>query len=435
MKLTASWTFRAIFLLPLINGALLSAPLERSVSTSRQFIIYGANAPLRGAVSDLAEQTKTNLLGVLQQRDHWKTPVIINLQFPQANLPEIPPAALYFSQTGFGLKLQLDLTIAADVDPLAIRRQLLRAVLLELIYRTQPDIAPGTAYVQPPDWLLEGLLAMAPAQERASLVEAAAASGGSTKIMPLEKFLRQKPGQLDSPGQLLYRAYSLALLQLLVDDTNGRSRLGRYIDNLSHASNDPLADLKAHFPVLAGADDIDRVWKSTVAKLGSAHSHQLLTFAETQRKLNELLLLKDPDAAGSPEASQLEDFTQVKASPAQKVVLKRLSQELLLLAASANPTLRPIVTEYQKIAQLLAAGKRNGLATRIAHLKIARAKLTARMNKIDDYMNWFEATQSKTRSGAFADYLRAASETAEAQPRRHDPLSVYLDALEGQFQE
>lgn len=433
MKLTARWTFRAIFLLPLINGSLLSAPLERSVSTSRQFIIYGANTLLRGAVSDLAEQTKTNLLGVLQQRDQWKTPIIINLQFPQANLPEIPPAALYFSQTGFGLKLQLDLTIAADVNPLAIRRELLRTVLLELIYRNQPDIRPGTAYAQPPDWLLDGLLAMAPEQERAPLVEAAATSGGSTKIMPLEKFLRQKPGQLDSPAQLLYRAYSLALLQLLVDDTNGRSRLGRYIDNLSRASNDPLADLKAQFPALAGADDIDRVWKSSVARLGSAHSHQLLTFAETQRKLDELLIVKAPDTAGLPKTFRLEDFTQVKTSPAQKVVINRLSQDLLLLAASANPIMRPIMTEYQKIAQLLAAGKRHGLAARIAHLKITRDKLSARMNSIDDYMNWFEATQSNTRSGAFADYLRAAERTAP-EPRRHDALSVYLDALEEQFQ-
>jgi hypothetical protein len=434
MKLTPRWIYRAIFLLPLINSSLLSAPLERSVSTSRQFIIYGANAPVRGAVSDLAEQTKINLLGVLQQRDQWKTPIIINLQFPQANLPEIPPAAFYFSQTGFGLKLQLDLTIAADVNPLAIRRELLRAVILELIYRNQPDIAPGTRYAQPPDWLLEGLLAMAPGQDKAPLVEAAATSSGPTKIMPLEKFLRQKPGQLDSPGQLLYRAYSLALIQLLVDDTNGRSQLGRYIESLSRASNDPLADLKAQFPALA-RDDIDRVWRASVARLGSAHSHQLLTFAETQRKLDDLLLVKTPDAVGLPKTSRLEDFTHVKISPTQKVVLNGLSQELLLLAASANPIMRPIVTEYQKIAQRLAAGKRNGLAGRIAHLKTVRAKLSARMDKIDDYMNWFEATQSDTRSGAFAEYLRAASETAEPQPRRRDALSVYLDVLEGQFQD
>jgi len=56
------------------------------------------------------------------------------------------------------------------------------------------------------------------------------------------------------------------------------------------------------------------------------------------------------------------------------------------------------------------------------------------MTEIDDYMNWFEATQSKTRSGAFADYLKAVQGRNEARPRRRDALSVYLDAMEEQFQ-
>ena len=32
--------------------------------------------------------------------DNWKTPIVINLEFPQANLPDVPSRALYFSQTG-----------------------------------------------------------------------------------------------------------------------------------------------------------------------------------------------------------------------------------------------------------------------------------------------------------------------------------------------
>src|SRR5213075_2065540 len=87
------------------------AQSEHSTSPSRQFLIYGADAKVRGAISGLAEQTKTNLLGLLRQRDDWKTPIVVNLQSQQSNLPELPPADLRFSQTGFGIKLQLDLTI------------------------------------------------------------------------------------------------------------------------------------------------------------------------------------------------------------------------------------------------------------------------------------------------------------------------------------
>src|SRR5205823_13285657 len=205
---------RAIFILLSIlvsSQSLRAAPPARSVSPSHQFIIYGANVTLRGAVSELAEQTKANLLALLRRPDRWKTPIVVNLQSAQANLPEFPPAALRFSQTGFGLKLQLDLTIGESIDAALVELELLRAILLEMIYRSKPDVAPGTAFVEPPDWLLEGVLAITPGRDPRPLVEALSVS---TKRMPLEEFLRQRPVLLDSPGRLLYRAYSLSLLRL-----------------------------------------------------------------------------------------------------------------------------------------------------------------------------------------------------------------------------
>jgi hypothetical protein len=56
------------------------------------------------------------------------------------------------------------------------------------------------------------------------------------------------------------------------------------------------------------------------------------------------------------------------------------------------------------------------------------------MGDIDDYMNWFEATQMENQSGAFSDYLKAANQSQVSMPRRRDPLSVYLDALEDQIE-
>jgi hypothetical protein len=430
---------RAIFLLSIFAcQSLRAASPEHSVSPSRQFIIYGANASLRGAVSQVAEQTKTNLLAILRQPDRWKTPIVVNLQSPQANLPEIPPAEMRFSQTGFGLKLQLDLTIAQNADASLVERELLRAILLEMIYRRELDIAPGTVYVEPPDWLLDGVLALTRGRDPRQLVEALAASG---KIMPLEEFLQQRPALLDSPGRLPYRAYSFAFVQLLVDGMDGPAQLARYIDNLSRASNDPLADLKAQFPLLRG--DLKETWRSTVTRLSTTQEYQLLTFAETDHRLSELLRLKidnqvgaiDPFDFRSGQALNrpltLNDLLERKMSLAETAAVHRLSQDFLLLATRANPVMRPIVREYQQIAALLASGKRRKLPERLARLKTTRSRLAARMSDIDDYMNWFEATQSKAKSEVFADYLRAASEPQTAPSRRRDALSVYLDSLEG----
>jgi hypothetical protein len=47
-------------------------------------------------------------------------PIVVNVQYPRANLPNAPRVALYFNQTGFGLKIQLDLVIGSDVSGSAV---------------------------------------------------------------------------------------------------------------------------------------------------------------------------------------------------------------------------------------------------------------------------------------------------------------------------
>jgi hypothetical protein len=416
----------AIFLLSIFAFQSLQAALpQRSVSPSQQFIIYGADATLRGAVSDLAEQTKASLLALLRQRDRWKMPIVVNLQWQQANLPEIPPAELRFSQTGVGLKLQLDLTIAENLDASLMERELLRAILMEMIYRKEPDVPPGTVLVEPPDWLLDGVLGCNPGRDRGPLIEALSLSD---KKMSLVEFLGKRPALLDSAGRTLYRAYSFALVRLLVDGPDGPSRLARYIENLSNASNDPLADLKVRFPFLSG--DVEKTWRSNVARLDVAQSYDLLTFAESEQRLDELLRAEVP---GTGKPLDLSGLARQKASAAEKAVLNQLGQALLLFVGQANPVLRPVAREYREIAALLARGKRRGIAKRLARLLTTRNRLAVRMNDIDDYMNWFEATQMTSGSGAFAGYLRAADEPQTPEPRRRDPLSVYLDALEDQL--
>jgi hypothetical protein len=402
-----------------------------SVSPSRQFVIYGADAALRGTISELAEQTKINLLALLRQRDEWKTAVIINLQPQQANLPEIPPTDLRVSQTGFGAKLQLDLTVCQNLDGSLIERQLLRGILLEMIYRNEGDLAPGATLVEPPDWLVEGALALTPGREREVVV---AALSATDKGKSLEEFLGQRFDLLDSAGRMLYRAYSIALVQLLLDE-GGRACLAQYIANLSHASNDPVADLKARFPQLR--EDLETKWRSTVARLGKHQTYQLLTFAESDRRLDELLQIKISDGSRNreqPKTVDLSELARRKASRDEKAAVNQLSKALLLLIGTAHPVLRPVAREYQQIAALLARGKRRGIAKRLSHLDGTRKELAARIGEIDDYMNWFEATQMERESGVFNDYLKAASQSEVSAPRRRDPLSVYLDALADHFE-
>jgi hypothetical protein len=408
---------------------LSAAQPDRSISPSREFVIYGADPKLRGAVSGLAEQTKSNLLTLLRQRDDWKTPVIVNLQPQQANVPEIPPADLRFSQTGFGVKLQLDLTISKNLDVSLVERELLRAILLEMIYRNQPHISPGAILVEPPDWLIYGVLALSPGRERSPLIEALS---DTDKPLSLERFLGQRPRVLDSTGRILYRAYSFAFVQMLLDEKKGAARLAQYIDHLSDSSNDPLADLEAQFPLLA--DNAEGVWQQAVTRLKSIQTFRLLTFGESDRRLNDLLQIKIAEPNKPVKPVRLDELALHKASTSEKMALDQLRRDLMFFVPQANPVLRPIAREYQEIAALLVRGKRRGIAKRLTRLEFTREQLTSRMSDIDDYMNWFEATQMKTGSGNFTGYLKAADQSRLPPRKRSDPLSIYVDAVEDQFE-
>ena len=417
--------FFAIAHCPLIYGA----QPEHSTSPSRQFIIYGADAKIRGAISGLAEQTKTNFLGLLRQRDDWKTPIVINLQSQQANAPEIPPADLRFSQTGFGIKLQLDLTLSKGVDVSLVERELLRAILLEMIYRNQPHIATGALLVEPPDWLVDGALALTPGRDRSPFVDAIT---NNEKPLPLAKFLGQRLGFVDSSGRALYRAYSFAFLQMLLEPKTGGTQLAKYIDHLSDASNDPLEDLKAQFPSLG--DDAEKTWQLALNRLKNLQSFRLLTFAESEQRLSELLTLRIAEPKQGVKLVRLEELAQHKLTAIEKMALDQLKRDLMFVVPQINPVLRPIGREYQEIVALLIRGKRKAVMKRLSRLDLTRQQLASRMTEIDDYMNWFEATQMNSGSGNFTGYLKAVDQSQGPAPRRHDPLSVYVDALEDQFE-
>jgi len=399
-----------------------SDPVERSVSPSGQFVIYGADPAWRGAISTLAERTKTNLLAVLRRRDQWKITAVVNLQARAANVPEIPSVALRFSQTGGGLKLQLDLIISQEMKAEAVEREIMGLILLDMIYRSQSRIAPGEFYVQPPGWLIDGLLMLAPDRDRSSVASALLASD---QVISLEDFLKQRRELLDPAGRSLYRAYSFVLIELLAAHP---TELAHYIDTLAPSSNDPLADLRKSFTQLAGSG-FESIWNSQIVAVKHSSERELLSFSQSDDKFDVLLRKKFTAANGREESLSFEDLSRSNPTPKQRRELKNFGRALLLLATRVNPALHPIVQEYQQLADQLALGKNHGVANKLASLQTLRKRLSARMTEIDDYMNWYEAIQPRTESGLFEN--EAAVKTMGF--RRRDAFTVYLDAMESQF--
>ena len=426
MTLPAGRIFLAPFLARLIaaSGLYGFEFAERSVSPSGQFVIYGADAGSRGAVSALAERAKTNLLSLLKESDGWKIAIVINLQMRAVNVPEMPATTFRFSQTETGPKFQVDLTLSQKITPAGIERELVQVILIEMIYRDQTRISAGDVFVEPPSWLIDGLIESGQNRDRASLAACLLIPAGPPT---LAEFLNQCPETFDSTGRQLHRAYSFVLVQMLLDTPTGASRLGRYLENLASAPNDPLADLQASFPEMS---DLENAWKVKMAELTASLERQLLTFSQTDEKLKELLnapLWNDRDRPVS-----FENIALVKPNAGQRTALREFSRKLLLLATRANPVLRPVIQDYQQIADQLALGRTRGLAKRLTELKSSRAQISARMNDVDDYLNWFEAAKMQRPSGMFEDSVDTADRDSP-KPKRRDALSIYLDAMELEF--
>jgi hypothetical protein len=431
--------FRVLLWGLLLAGcAAYAGPLDvprRSVSLSRQFVVYCDDLALRLALSSFAEETKASVLGALGQPDHWVAPIVITARPQETNRPLVPPAEVTLFEVEGGFKVEMVVKIGADPRDIRLEQQITRAVLLEFAYRDSPSaVKGGRAYLDPPPWLIEGFVQMRVSRENgldASLFQALI---DGQKLLPLEAFLAQKPEHLDSTSFKLYGFYSMSLVQLLSEMPDGRAAMALLLKELP-AGEDPNEALKKRFPALAGSEQsVEKWWALGVARLAAANRYKGLSIAETELRLNSLLTLQiTPAKSDSPKQFALADFKQYLKHPQARPALKSLTVQLTALGASAHPLFRPIVAEYQRLTTDLARGKTGRVKERLAAAARYRELVLHRMNEIADYMNWFEATQSTTRSTAFDAYLKAAREPLTASSPRGDAISQYLDEMVLQF--
>jgi hypothetical protein len=195
-----------------------------------------------------------------------------------------------------------------------------------------------------------------------------------------------------------------------------------------------MAELRSHFPGLFESDSADATWKKQIARLASDQPYHLLSSAETERRLDEILRLRIVDRSGE-KTYQLTEFPIFLKQKPAKGRLESLAQELRVLATRAHPVYAPIVAGYAEASALLLRGKTLDVPSRLERLQNSRKAIASQLRGIDDYLNWFEATSLSGPSGEFADYLKAAKRAAQPERKKRDPISVYLDALETQFEQ
>ncbi len=460
-------------------------PLRRSVSATRQFVVYAHDGARRAALSQAAEETKAALLRLLDLRDDWRLPIVLHLVRPIPGLPgEIRPSRLALAQTGTGLKVQLDLRLGggsagADAGAALVRPrdEIVRALLLEIAYRDRPELPAGRAFQLPPPWLVEGCAAavenaalagetpaaVSSPETRSAMRVAATTLSSSAGGLSVESFLSRDPAELDSASRGLYRACAFGLVHLLTHEVSeGRAGLTAFLRALPSAQGDAqtgFAALRWGFPSLGDAPgDLQRRLSAVLTRLSAGQgAFEIFGLEETERRLAALL-----EPSHAPMAAPAGDKTKKTPAPvpggSQDRVYsleefpkflkpgRRHTREnaarlgntraaLLALVAQAHPAYREIVAGYEAVVANLSRGAFDGAAARLRALAAARAEARTRQEAVADYLNWFEATQLNTPSGAFEPYFQMGRNLRQLAPRgrRTDTISTYLDGIEHEF--
>lgn len=406
------------------------SPLPRTISASQQFVIYEDARIARSRLAQRAEDLKKEWLGAIRQIDDWHHPIVIYVH-PEPRSRRARVETQVYESDGGALKIQVDVNDRAALGGTELDMEILRAVLLEAIYRDIP-LKAGRSFVQPPAWLISGLWeALRSRQEGVAsglyrhLIE-------QGNVLELEAFLKQRPEMLDATSRAIYRAESLALLRALLDVPDGGGKLAGYVTGLSRYGPTDTGALLAAFPDFnRSSRELTKRWILNLARGSAADRIKPMRVEESDKQLVALLDFREPADRKNPAAGLVAGPNAMPlAARAEggRFVMQEKVEQLLRLEMRVHPLYRPVVEEYRLLATELARKPKKNLSARLAKIDQFRVLLVRHSGGISDYMNWFEASRLDTPSGEFAEIIEPDGGPI-GWGKRSDDISRYLDGI------
>jgi hypothetical protein len=422
--------------LPLIGICLLvvaAAPaaqegllVGRSTSASGQFVIYSKDAIRRTMIAQRADEVRVRWLKKIGSNGDLREPIIIQ---ELIGAPRPRDAAnvqtRVFEGDGGVMKVQTDIFDASVLRGQILDAELYRALGLSWIYRNRPPKA-GKAFHGPPDWMIEGLVEEQRVKENGPQGGIYATLLQSDRPPRIEEFLKTKPELLEATSLTLYRTQALALLSVLEQLPEGPNGMVALLDSLP--DRDIKALLAAYPSLQNDPTRLGKLWTLAIARSASPKSIDPYSVGETKRALQELLDISTPADPKRPDKGNITGAAALPALARTKggsYLMRQKSAELMTLQFRAHPLLRSIVEEYYKITCLLAAKPKKNVDKQIEETGKIFDLLLQRTGQVDDYLNWFEATQLETLSENFVEVTSPAK-----TPKRTDPITLHLDAIE-----
>ncbi|MEZ0255756.1 MAG: hypothetical protein ACAI37_10800, partial [Chthoniobacter sp.] len=373
---------------------------QQSVSRSKQFVVFSSDIRLRQRVASYADDLTGDVKQLLGGIGVGKTPIVITIERAATADGPAPQPVLRLVDTAGGQKIEIDIKIGADPAAVNLQKLILRALLLEYAYRGIP-VPGGSSYVEAPWWVVEGLIEIERRRDAGIDSDLFRRLVETNHLPPIENFLLEKPEELGPTALAVDRALAMGLLQMLVEQSDGHVNLAHFIRDWPQSNGDPMALLAKEFPTVASnPQTLQKWWTVNLARYAAADRYEGLTVADTDKALEGLLQVELViNKKGEKRTFAVSDYKEFVKLPGYKATLGDRHTEILALSSRANALMRPVVSDYEQIFALLSQGKTRGMRERLAKVEDYRALVLKRTSEIADYLNWFEATQMKSKSG------------------------------------
>ncbi len=451
--------------------------LPRTTSQDGRFSICGGTSTQRSQVIHAAEDAQRNLLLALSMKNRkgvvkpekGQLPIVIQLTDRFATDADAVRGRIAIMPDE-SLTIQINLAIAGGWDQARFRDEMVRWVLIDLMLRrVRSEQLTTQTRLELPDWLHQGSLELMRFYDLGRPTELFASVFRLGKTLTIDEILNADITGLDAVSMSIYRVSSCAFIVMLLEQPDGVEHLLSCIAALPANQGTMAAHLEQFFPVLRGGPkQFEKWWSLALANYSQPTNTELLTMQQSETELAQLLQITyraiPPSAkpvAVSPgkkllglfkksvpatpaavetsapapifETKPITEFASLLKLPNRDQLFQAQIMDLTRLSLRVHPFYRRVITEYQEQMAKLAAGKDRGVAEALAGLAKKRATMQRDAQATEDYLDWFEATQRTHLSGKFNDYLDSARRLELPPPRRTDPVTRYLDAMEQEY--
>jgi hypothetical protein len=409
-----------------------------AISRTRQFKISGSDPATRAAAANLAEDTKDELLKLLEEKDNWKVPVVVEMRGKFGDAIPLRNTVIKLRYNEVGYEVDIFVNLSRGLPKESYQRAVIEGCLLARSLKAAAKVDAEVPRSVPP-WLVEGIAEAASwrlGQSDRKLYDALFRNGGLFELNHLFEVDAGSLISLDAASRAAFRVSAGALVMALCEQPDGKAGMRSFLKEVPSFKGELPALLRKHFPELnLSQSSLSKWWALQLANKGAAPLAEVIGVINTDQELERALQIRYRDPEGALHEVPLMKWNRVpELTQAERVEAVRLTEEeLVRLSYRCFPSYRPLLKEYQLILAEWVSGETKRISESLLKLAKARKTMVVKSELARDLLDWFEITRARETSGAFDDYLTLKSRLkAQSNPRK-DSITKYLDRLDPLF--